>query len=173
MRWNILSLVIAVMVAGFVALTLTEPANTDEAAAPDVGRELPTGYRDWRLISVAHEAGNLNDLRAILGNDVAIKAYREGKLPFPDGAIIARLAWRYVPSEENNKVFGQPQSFVAGDPTNVQFMVKDSKKYASTGGWGFAQFDNGKPAQNVVQNACFACHEPVKARDFVFTRYAP
>jgi hypothetical protein len=173
MRWNVLSLVIAVTVAGVVAFILAESVNTDEAAVPDVGRELPPGYRDWRLISVAHEAGNLNDLRAILGNDVAIKAYREGKLPFPDGTIIARLAWSYVPSEENNKVFGRPQSFVAGDPTNVQFMVKDSKKYASTGGWGFAQFDNGKPAQNVVQNACFACHEPVKARDFVFTRYAP
>jgi Cytochrome P460 len=52
-------------------------------------------------------------------------------------------------------------------------MVKDSKRYATTGGWGFAQFDNGKPAQNVVQSACFACHEPAKARDFVFTRYAP
>ena len=77
------------------------------------------------LISVAHEAGDLNDLRAILGNDVAIKAYREGKLPFPDGAIIARLAWNYVPSDENNKIFGRAQSFVAGSPTNVQFMVKD------------------------------------------------
>ena len=89
---------------------------------------------------MAHEEGNLNDLRALLGNDVAIKAYREGKLPFPDGTIIARLAWSYVPSEENNKVFGRSQSFVAGPATNVQFMVKDSKKYAATGGWGFAQF---------------------------------
>jgi hypothetical protein len=89
------------------------------------------------LISVAHEAGSLNDLRAILGNDLAIKAYREGKLPFPDGTIIARIAWSYVPSEENNKVFGHPQSFVAGPPTEgVQFMVKDSRKYASTNGWG-------------------------------------
>jgi hypothetical protein len=77
MRWNVLLLVIAVMVAGFVAFILAESANTDEAAAPDVGRELPPGYRDWRLISVAHEAGNLNDFRAILGNDVAIKAYRD------------------------------------------------------------------------------------------------
>ena len=111
MRWNVLLLVTAAMVAGFIAFTLAESANTDKAAAPDVGRELPPGYRDWRLISVAHEAGNLNDLRAILGNDVAIKAYREGKLPFPDGAIIARLAWRYVPSEENNKVFGRPPIF--------------------------------------------------------------
>ena len=133
---------------------------------------MPAGYRDWRLISVAHEEGNLNDLRAVLGNDIAIKAYREGKLPFPDGAIIARLAWSYVPSEENNKAFGRPQSFVAGPPTNVQFMVKDSKKYTSTGGWGFAQFNDGKPADVAVQ-ACFSCHVPVKAQDFLFTRYAP
>ena len=85
---------------------------------------------------MAHEEGNLNDLRALLGNELAIKAYREGKLPFPDGTIIARLAWSYVPSEENNRVFGRSQSFVAGPATNVQFMVKDSKKYAATGGWG-------------------------------------
>jgi hypothetical protein len=53
---------------------------------------------------------------AILGDDVAIKAFREGKLPFPDGTIIARLAWSYVPSDENNRAFGRPQSFVAGPP---------------------------------------------------------
>jgi hypothetical protein len=122
---------------------------------------------------VAHEAGNNNDLRAVLGNDVAIKAYREGKLPFPDGAIIARLAWSYVPSEQNNKVFGRAQSFVAGDATNVQFMVKDSKKYAATNGWGFAQFKDGKPDAAAALKTCFPCHEPVKARDFVFTQYAP
>ncbi|MHC5731845.1 MAG: cytochrome P460 family protein, partial [Nostoc sp.] len=109
------------------------------------------------------EEGNLNDLRAILGNDVAVKAYREGKLPFPDGTIIARLAWKYLPSEENNKAFGRAQSFVAGPPTNVQFMVKDSRKYASTGGWGFAQFNSGKSADEVVQQTCFRCHEPTQA----------
>jgi Cytochrome P460 len=149
------------------------------ALAPDKGSpifvtEIPAGYRDWRLISVAREEGSLDDIRAILGNDVAIKAYREGKLPFPDGTIIARLAWSYDASEENNKVFGHPQSFVAGHPKNgVQFMVKDSKKYASTGGWGFAQFDDGKPADVAVLNTCFACHAAIKARDLVFTRYAP
>jgi Cytochrome P460 len=85
----------------------------------------------------AHEEGNLNDLRAILGNDAAIKAFREGKLPFPDGTIIARLAWSYGPLEESSQAFGRLQSFVAGPPKNgVQFMVKDSEKYASTGGWG-------------------------------------
>ena len=124
---------------------------------------------------MAHEEGDLNDIRAILGNDIAIKAYREGKLPFPDGTIIARIAWSYVPSEENNKVFGRAQSFVAGSATNgVQFMVKDSKKYAATGGWGFAQFNkDGKPADEAMLNTCFPCHAAIKARDFVFTRYAP
>jgi Cytochrome P460 len=142
-------------------------------AVPIFGIKIPPGYRDWRLISVAHEAGNNNDLRGVLGNDVAIKAYREGKLPFPDGTVIARLAWTYLPSEENNKVFGRDQSFVAGPPINVQFMVKDSKKYATTGGWGFAQFKDGKPVDAAPLKTCFPCHEPAKAQDLVFTRYAP
>jgi len=160
-------------VAAVVAFTPPASGHADEEAAPIFGIKIPPGYRDWKLISVAHEEGNLNDIRAILGNDVAIKAYRDGKLPFPDGTIVARMAWSYVPSEENNKVFGRAQSFVAGSATNVQFMVKDSKKYAATGGWGFAQFKDGKPDPAAVLTTCFPCHEPVKARDFVFTRYAP
>ena len=76
------------------------------------------------------------------------------------GAIIARLAWSYDSSEENNKVFGRVQSFVAGAPKNdVQFMVKDSREYAATGGWGSAQFDHGKPADEAMYNTCFARHE--------------
>jgi hypothetical protein len=159
--------------AGVAAFTAPVSGHADEEAAPMFGVTIPPGYRDWKLISVAHEEGGLNDIRAILGNDAAIEAYRDGKLPFPDGAIIARLAWSYVPSEENNRVFGRAQSFVAGSATNVQFMVKDSKKYAATGGWGFAQFKDGKPADEALLKTCFPCHEPVKARDFVFTRYAP
>jgi hypothetical protein len=148
----------------------------DGEAAPIFGIKIPAGYRDWKLVSVAHEEGGLNDIRAILGNDKAIRTYREEKLPFPDGTIIARIAWTYVPSEENDKVFGRPQSFVPGPAPDwyLQFMVKDSKKYAATGGWGFAQFDKeGKPADEAKLKTCFPCHEPIKARDFVFTRYAP
>lgn len=89
-----------------------------EDPAPVFVKTIPPGYRDWRLVSVAREEGTLNDIRAILGNDIAIKAYREGKLPFPDGTIIARLAWSHDASEENNKVFGQAQSFTAGAPKN-------------------------------------------------------
>lgn len=163
----------AAAVAGFVLSSARASGHPDEQTAPIFGIEIPSGYRDWKLISIAHEEGTLNDLRALLANDTAIKAYRDGKLPFPDGAIIARLAWSYVPSEENNKVFGRSQSFVAGPATNVQFMVKDSKKYAATGGWGFAQFKDGKPDASAGLKTCFPCHEPAKARDYVFTRYAP
>ena len=167
-------LVAIATVAGVVASSAPASGRGDEQADPIFGIKIFPGYRDWRLISVAHEAGNLNDIRAILGNDIAIKAYREGKLPFPDGAVIARIAWKYLPSEENNKVFGRDQSFVPGDAPDwyLQFMVKDSKKYAATAGWGFAQFDkDGKPTG--MLKTCFPCHEPIKARDFVFTRYAP
>lgn len=161
-----------------VAGVLTSPSSTSggvgEEAAPVYGVTIPPGYRDWKVISVAHEEGNLNSIGAILGNDVAIKAYREGKLPYPDGTIIAALHWSYVSSEENNKVFGRSQSFVPGPPTNVQFMVKDSKKYAATGGWGFGHFQDGKPSTDeAMMKTCFACHQQMKARDLVFTRYAP
>ena len=173
MRQIVFALVAVAALAGVVAYA-AHAFGRDEETAPIFGIKMPTGYRDWRLISVAHEEGDLNDLRAILGNDIAIRACREGKLPFPDGAIIARLAWNYQASDENNKAFGRAQSFVAGSPRNgVQFMVKDSTKYASTGGWGFAQFNDGKPASEAVHKACFACHTPAKDRDFVFTRYAP
>jgi cytochrome c553 len=166
-------LVAVAAVAGIVASSPLASGKADEEAGPIFGIKIPPGYRDWSVISVAHEEGNLNDIRAILGNDVAIKAYREGKFPFPNGTIIARLAWNYVPSEENNKAFGRSQSFVAGSATNVQFMVKDLKKYATTGGWGFAQFKNGKPDLTAALKTCFPCHEPAKARDFVFTCYTP
>jgi len=171
---GIACLVVAVAVLSGTAVYMAHASgHANGEAAPIFGITIPPGYRDWRLISVAHEAGNNNDLRAVLGNDAAMKAYREEKLPFPDGTIIVRLAWSYVPSEENNKVFGRAQSFVAGPPINVQFMVKDSKKYATTGGWGFAQFKDGKPDATAKLETCFPCHEPAKSRDFVFTHYAP
>jgi hypothetical protein len=174
MKRSIILLITVATLLGAIAFSVSASRNLDQDAAPVFVKTIPPGYRDWRLISVAREEGNLNDIRAILGNDVAIKAYREGKLPFPDGAIIARLAWSHDVSEENNKTFGRAQSFVAGAPKNgVQFMVKDSKKYASTGGWGFAHFNDGKPAVDEVLNTCFACHQAVPNRDLVFTRYAP
>ena len=169
-------LLVAVATVAVVAFTASASRHTAQETTPIFVTKIPTGYREWRLISVAHEEGELNDIRAILGNDQAIKAYREGKLPFPEGTVIARIAWRHVPSEENNKVFGRAQSFVPGEqpPWYLQFMVKDSKKYAGTGGWGYAQFDkDGKPGPESDMKKCFPCHQAIKDRDFVFTRYAP
>ena len=166
--------------AGAIACIAPASGDADGEASPIYGVKIPAEYRDWRLISVNHLAGgSLKQVRAQLGNDIAIKAFREGKRPFPDGTIVAALHWNEMSSDENNKVLaiGFPgaglQSSVAEAAVNVQFMVKDSKKYAATGGWGFADFTNGKPGNEALHNTCFPCHQPAKDRDYVFTRYAP
>src|SRR5262245_51636532 len=160
---------------GTFTMIATHRAPAQETT-PIFVKAIPPGYRDWRVVTVAHEAGDLNDIRAVVGNDIAIEAYRAGTLPFPEGAIVGRIAWSHVSSEENNKTFGREQSFVAGPPTEsyLQFMIKDSKKYAATGGWGYSSFDKGgKPTDEAVMNQCFPCHQAVKDRDFVFSRYTP
>jgi Cytochrome P460 len=172
-------LVAVTIVAGVVvsAAPTSVPASED-AAVPIYGITIPPGYRNWNLIAVDQllVPGKADQLRAQFGNDIAIKAFREGKVPFPDGAIIAAIHWSRVPSEDNDKVLAGPfpgaQSFVVGSPVNVQFMVKDSKKYAATGGWGFADFTGGKPGDKALHETCFPCHTPAKDRDYVFTHYA-
>jgi hypothetical protein len=165
----------------------TKDGEPQAAASPIYGVRIPAGYRDWQLISVGHlvggslnmAGGDLKQLRAQLGNDIAVKAFREGKRPFPDGAMIAALHWDEVASDDNDKVLasGFPgaglQSSFAGSAENVQFMIKDSKTYAATGGWGFADFKNGKPGDLALHQTCFPCHEPAQNRDFVFAHYAP
>jgi hypothetical protein len=179
MKRIVFALVATGVLASMIAYMAPASGQADGEAAPIYEIKIPSGYRDWRLISVNHLAGgNLKQMRAQLGNDVAIKAFREGKVPFPDGTIIAALHWTEASSDENNKVLaiGFPgaglQSSVAESPVNVQFMVKDSKKYAATGGWGFADFKDGKPGNEALHKTCFPCHEPAKDRDYVFTRYA-
>ena len=148
------------ILGGSIALRGLGFGATDADSAPTDGVTIPAGYPDWPLVSIARVGGRVNDMRAKLGNDVAIRAFRDGNTnPFPDGTIIARLAWNQAASEENNDAVRPllerqlgpeavqkilAESFVAGPPTNVQFMIKDSKKYAATGGWAFAQFTNGK-----------------------------
>src|SRR5580704_12470315 len=167
MKGITLLLVAVVILAGIVAFTEPASLHADDSGSPPFVTKIPPGYRDWRLISVSHEAGSLNSIGAVLGNDVAIKAYREGKLPFPEGTIIAALHYGHNPSAENNKVFGQAQSFVPGPATNIQFMVKDSTKYAATGGWGFATFVDGKPVEPASMKSCFPCHSQARSSDLV------
>jgi hypothetical protein len=173
-------LLLAVVALATVIASRTRAfGNADQEAAPLYGVTIPPGYRDWKMIAAAQllVPGKIDQLRAQLGNDLAIKAFKEGTRPFPDGSIIVALHWNRVASADNNEVLGGPfpgaQSFVVGSPVNMQVMAKDSKKYAATGGWGFGDFKDGKPGSEALIKTCFPCHEPVKDRDFVFTRYAP
>lgn len=170
-----ISAVTASFFIAFLAVVKTTNVKAEGETSPIFGVELPVGYRNWQVISVAHEAGNNNDIRAILGNDIAVQAFKNGIRPFPDGTIVARLAYEYTVSEQNNAIFGRVQSYVAGKPTNVQISVKNSKKYAGTGGWGYGQFENGKPNTSAeLMSTCFACHSRLgDARDLMFTDYAP
>jgi hypothetical protein len=172
-------LLAAATLAAIVVYMAHASAQYDGDSSPIYGVKIPAGYRDWKLIAVDQllVPGKADQLRAQFGNDIAIKAFKEGKVPFPDGAVIAAIHWTRVPSEDNNKVLAGPfpsaQSFVVGSPVNVQFMVKDSKKYAATGGWGFADFKDGKPGDKALHETCFPCHTPAKDRDYIFTHYAP
>jgi hypothetical protein len=167
-------LVIAVAaLAGVVAYVVPALGQADKNSAPVYVTKIPAGYRDWKLVSIAHEEGSLNSLGAVLGNDIAIKAFRDQKLPFPDGSIIAALHYSHSSNDENDKIFGQKQSFTPGAPTNIQFMIKDSKKYAATGGWGYGHFGaDGKPGADSLLKSCTPCHA-MASRDGVFTRYTP
>ena len=152
------------LAAGVVAYA----GSDSKSASPIYGVTVPDGYRQWQLIAPAQEAAPLDELRAVLGNDVAVEAYRKRTLPFPDGTVLAKLAWKHVQSPEF-----EPAS-IPGAATTLQFMVKDSKKYAATGGWGFGRFIDGKPADEAQHQTCFACHQArVENHDFVFTRLAP
>ena len=169
----------------YVTKSMAQSANEGQTqaegnASPIYGVAIPPGYRDWRLISVKQLTGaKVKQLRAQLGNDLAITAFREGKLPFPDGAAIAALHWNEASSDADNKALaigfpdaGLEASF-AGSAVNVQFMIKNSRRYAASGGWGFADFTNGKPGNEALHAKCFPCHQPAKNRDYVFTRYTP
>lgn len=169
MRSKALVLFAAITAVGALTVIFAIRADAgDDRASPIYGVTVPDGYRQWNLIAPAQEAAPLDELRAVLGNPVAVKAYRDGTLPFPDGAVLAKLAWKHVQSPEF-----EPAS-IPGAATTVQIMVKDSKKYAASGGWGFGRFVGGKPADEAQHQTCFACHQTrVKDHDFVFTRLAP
>lgn len=137
-------------------------------SSPIYGVTLPEGYRKWQFIAPAHETPPLDELRVVVGNPVAMAAIEKNQLPFPDGTVLVKLAWKRVQSTES------PAAYVPGAASTVQVMVKDPKKYASTGGWGFGRFINGQPADLAQHQTCWACHQAlVKNHDFVFTRLAP
>jgi Cytochrome P460 len=138
------------------------------------------GYENWQVIAVSH---NGDMLAAILGNPAMINAYKVGipgnGKPFPDGARMAKVHWS---AKKYETAPGQPT--VPGTQHDVDFMVKDSKRFADSGGWGYGQFEydaltdtfrpgtmDDKPAQGTDAKCGFACHTIVQKRDYVFTAY--
>lgn len=167
--WKRLALAAGVLATTAAGLLLAASTRGPPATnvSPIYGVTVPAGYRDWTLIAPAEEAAPLNELRVVLGNRKAVKAYRDGAPAFPDGTVLVKLAWKHVPSPDF-----APAS-IPGAPTTVQVMVKDSQRYAASGGWGFGRFVDGKPVDRAQHETCFACHAArVADRDYVFTRYA-
>jgi Cytochrome P460 len=160
----------------FMAVTLMLAASTVNSAERHVqpapnGIEMPKYYKNWQLIGVSHRTDK-NSLRAILGNAIAVKAAQEGQTkPWPEGAILAKLAWK----DSSHPLF--PAATVPSELQHVEFMIKDSKKYASTQGWGFARWlgMEQKPYGNNADFAqeCSTCHLQAKENGYVFTRIAP
>jgi len=138
------------------------------------------GYESWQLVSISQDGSHI---AAILGNPVMIKAYLAGipgnGKPFPDGAKLAKIHW--TPKKMETFL----AATVPGSQHDVDFMLKDSKRFADSGGWGYAVFDYDatsdqftpgtladKPPQGNDARCGFTCHTSVKKRDFVFTEYA-
>lgn len=125
-----------------------------------------SGYQMWKPIS-ATDRGDNHTMREILGNDVAVKAIAEKKLmPWPDGAAFAKVAWEAVADGNGGLQTGK---FI-----QVEFMVKDAKRYASTAGWGWGRWRGmdlkpyGKDAHFTEE--CVGCHTPVRGNDYVYTQ---
>lgn len=152
-----------------LTLSITAVASGAGPSVAPNGIGLIKGYRDWQAIAPSYRPDK-GHIRLVLGNAIAISAFREGKRPFPDGTIFAKVAWNAVK---------HPKFPVAEEPgrfAQVEFMIKDAVKYKKTGGWGFARFvgDKYKPYgkdAGFVQE-CFGCHTPVAENDFVFTHWA-
>ena len=160
------TIVVALLAAAGVLVPAFPTATAAEIVAAPTGVTIPKGYRDWQVVAPS-QRDDKDEIRVILGNNIAMKALRAKRLPFPDGAILAKLAWKRVTSAEFDN------TFVPGEPQRVEFMEKNAKKYAATGGWGFGRFVDGAPADEKQHGTCWPCHEAnVKGNDWVFTRYA-
>jgi hypothetical protein len=171
------------MIAGVLAFAASAPVSAQDKYTLKVPNGLSfsefKGYEAWQVVSISENGGHI---AAILANPVMIKAYQAGMpangKPFPDGSKLAKIHWN------PKKMETFPAATVPGTQHDVDFMVKDSKRFADSGGWGYAVFDYDaasdkftpgtmadKPPQGTDARCGFACHTTVKTRDYVFTDY--
>ena len=175
---------LAVLKTYLASLEPKQPATTAEISAADAqyndwtsqqsvppvspapnGIEFLPDYKNWKMISSTDRPDN-RTMREILGNDIAVKAIAENHInPWPDGTAFAKVAWYQQPDE---KGFVRTGAFF-----QVEFMIRDSKKYADTLGWGWARWRgaNLKPygKDATFTNECVGCHKPLRNADYVFT----
>ncbi len=159
---------IVLMLSGCTQGAINGQASVARAEKAPNGISLPQGYKNWRVIAVSHRTDN-ETLRAILGNDIAIEASRAGQTnPWPKGAVLGKLVWKDMVREDD-----WPEATVPGKFLVAEFMLKDRERFAKTGGWGYARWlgDQQKPYGEDASFAqeCYACHTPMKDRDYVFT----
>src|SRR6185436_10314066 len=130
------------------------------------------GYEDWQVIAVS-QTGNL--LVVILGNPEIIAAYQAGVpgngKPFPDGSKMAKIHWNAKKSAEAPSPTTVPDTL-----HDIDFMVRDSKRFADSGSWGYGEFDYDAVSDTFKplgtgSNCGFACHTIVKTKDYVFTTF--
>ena len=138
------------------------------------------GYENWPVIAVSENGGKI---AVIVGNSVVIDAFKDGTpgngKPFPDGAKMAKIHWT---PKKQEAYPGEPT--VPGTQHDVDFMVKDGKRFADSGGWGYGEFEydtasdtfrpgtlDDEPPQANDAKCGFACHTIVKSKDYVFTEY--
>jgi len=159
MRRIVLALVVILSAAGSIVAAERQVAPNGIAIFPD--------YMSWKVVAPSFREDK-GHIRIITGNEIAIAALHDGKKPLPDGSVLAKVAWK----AEKHPSF--PVATVPGAFVQVEFMVKDAKKYKDTGGWGFARFVGselkpyGKDAGFVGE--CYGCHLPVADNDFLFTK---
>ncbi len=158
----------AAMLTGILAILPSGSGRADDAASPIFGVTIPAGYRQWQLIAPSH-VPSFDELRGILGNAVG-RGTRIGP---------ARCPSPTAPSSPSSpgRTCHRPSSKAPSSPAprpRCNSWSRIQEKYASTGGWGFGKFIDGKPVDEAEHKACFACHEAhVKNHDYVFTWFAP
>jgi hypothetical protein len=168
---------VPLLVSVLVPLSITAAGGLALAAQNRAALAIPNGgpafsdfngYEGWRYVGVSQTE---DGLKQMAGNPAMIQGYEAGGKNFPDGAKMVKIEWSLKKNPESPYFVNEPDTL-----KSLSFMEKDSKRFASSGGWGYAQFKYD-PATDTLSPSVsgpgcgFACHTAVKAKDYVFTPY--
>jgi hypothetical protein len=163
------------IILGVAGILISSAVVSAKSAGDDV--PFPDGFRNWFVVNsmiVTKDSpisAQIGGMHIIFVNAKGLATLKNGgPFPYPDGTVFA---------DDVHEFSVKDGSYVEGDKKAVPVMVKDAKKYAKTGGWGFQVWAGGDPSKPLVPDtahavtACFACHTPQKAQDFTFSTYIP